>query len=233
MNENFHGSSKRGELWVISPSFASLGYRHDPRGKCIDWTKWFWVYQKRPIKLPQWLFMRTSFRDQLTNWWWEEERYVINFGSPNMCKNLKSRVYIYAPWFHFVIFRLIKIIGGGGVSNIHGNVRCLRSLSRKTKCRTCCDAEPVFCRLQKLVTSCNKQGAPETAPYQHNPRVLEVNFKNIYSGVYMKKERVGHSFLGKIEFGSIYMFLERTDAIVYLHQSLTQSCRSFQSSQTL
>jgi hypothetical protein len=49
------------------------------------------------------------------------------------------------------------------------------------------------------------------------PRVLEVNFKNIYSGLYMKKERVGHSFLGKIEFGTICMFLERTDAIVYLH----------------
>jgi hypothetical protein len=32
-----------------------------------------------------------------------------------------------------------------------------------------------------------------------------------------KKERVGHSFRSKIEFGAIYLFLERTDAIIHLH----------------
>jgi hypothetical protein len=32
----------------------------------------------------------------------------------------------------------------------------------------------------------------------------------------MKKERVGHSCLGKLEFGAIYMFLERTDALFHM-----------------
>jgi hypothetical protein len=48
-------------------------------------------------------------------------------------------------------------------------------------------------------------------------RVLEVNFKNIYRGVYMKKVRVGHSFPDKIEFGAICIFLEQTDMLVHLH----------------
>jgi hypothetical protein len=40
-------------------------------------------------------------------------------------------------------------------------------------------------------------------------QALEVNKK--YNGVFMKKERVGHSFVDKFEFGAIFMFLERTD----------------------
>jgi hypothetical protein len=39
--------------------------------------------------------------------------------------------------------------------------------------------------------------------------------KYIYSGACMKKGRVGHSFLGKFEFGAICMFRERTDMFIH------------------